>query len=101
MASKKATKTKKSTAKATKKVAPAVAPEIEEHDEEIEADIISPKSKLKKPAEVDAADILPEVAIDEKIDEDAPVIPLEDEEAEELPTLDDEDLNPFGDKWEE
>ena len=106
MASKKETKikkiTKKNTALPAKKGSKKepVSPAIEEIDEsEEEVDIIGSKSKVKKPAEIDAADILPEV--DEKlIDEENPVLPLEDEEAEDAPGLDDEDLNPFGDKWE-
>jgi len=55
--------------------------------------------EIKKPIEIDAADILPEV--EEKVlEEESTVSVLEDEESEEGPSLDSEDLNPFGDKWE-
>ncbi len=60
--------------------------------------------KIALPAgrqEADAPIILPD--LEEKIaDEDAPVVGTEeDEESEETPTLDEEELNPFGDKWEQ
>ncbi len=103
MASKKETKPKKTSSKSGSKkdakktpVAPIVD-EVEENEEEIGS--IETKSKIKKPAEIDAADILPE--IDEKVvDEENPLLAGEDEE-DEVASLDDEDLNPFGDKWEQ
>jgi hypothetical protein len=50
--------------------------------------------------EADAPIIIPD--IEEKIvDEDSPVLGTEDEETEETVTLDEEELNPFGDKWEQ
>lgn len=53
----------------------------------------------KKIIEADTPIILPE--LEEKIvDEEIPA-GTEDEESEETPTLDEEDLNPFGDKWEQ
>ncbi|MDD5165463.1 MAG: hypothetical protein PHG25_02925 [Candidatus Pacebacteria bacterium] len=101
MASKKVTKAiKKSAVKTSKKeVTPKVA-DVEENEDE-DADIASPKNKIVKPLEVDAvADILPEV--DEKVvDEENPLLAVEDEESEDAISLDSEDLNPFGDKWEE
>ena len=56
----------------------------------------------KKMVEADAPIILPE--LEEKIiDEEVPVpgVETEDEESEETPTIDEEDVNPFGDKWEQ
>ncbi|MES2314604.1 MAG: hypothetical protein V4524_01555 [Patescibacteria group bacterium] len=99
MASKKVTKAvKKSATKASKKEVAPVIPDVEENDEE--ADAVSLKSKTAKPLDVDPADILPEV--DEKVvDEENPLHVLEDEESEDAISLDSEDLNPFGDKWEE
>ena len=106
MASKKETKSKKADLISVKKSAPkksSVAPvaveEIDEHDEE-EIGALETKGKAKKPVEIDAADILPEV--DEKIvDEENPLIASEEEESDDEVSLDDEDLNPFGDKWEQ
>ena len=97
MARTKETKSKKASVKNSKKKQPPAVVEIEEKEEEI--DILSPKGKAKKPVEIDAADILPEV--DEKIDEETVALSLEDEESEDVASLDAEDLNPFGDKWEE
>ena len=104
MASKKETKIKKISKKSVKKDVKKIpaAPVIEEveENEEVEADIIGAKGKVKKPAEIDTADILPEV--DEKIvDEENPLLVGEEEETDEEASLDDEDLNPFGDKWEQ
>jgi hypothetical protein len=54
----------------------------------------------KKIIEADAPIILPE--LEEKVVDEEVVVPgAEDEESEETPTLDEEDLNPFGDKWEQ
>jgi hypothetical protein len=55
----------------------------------------------KKVVEVDAPIILPE--LEEKIvdEETPPIIGVEEDEAEEVPTIDEEDVNPFGDKWEQ
>jgi len=101
MATKKEIKPKKMAAKtpvkANKKTTKPVVAVVEETDEE-EIDIVTPKSASKKPLEIDVAEILPET--DEKIDEEAPVIGAEDEESEEGLSLDEEELNPFGDKWE-
>lgn len=49
--------------------------------------------------EIESPLIIPD--IEEKIaDEDSPVLGVEEEEPDEAPSLDEEDLNPFGDKWE-
>ncbi len=84
----------------SKPVSKPVVAEIEEHDEE-EMIAIEGKGKTKKPLEIDAADILPEVEEKAVIDEENPLLSAEDEESEDAPSLDDEDLNPFGDKWEQ
>ena len=98
MASKKETKSKKAAPKKSL-VAPVAIEEVDEHDEE-EIGALEAKGKAKKPVEIDAADILPEV--DEKIvDEENPLLVGEEEESDEEVSLDDEDLNPFGDKWEQ
>ena len=57
-------------------------------------------TKTKKPLEFD----LPEEAapLDDKIDDDAPAVNEEtDELSSDESTLDDDELNPFGDKWEQ
>ena len=115
MTSKKAKKTKKvSVTKPVKKVdskeskksvkktdIKKVVKKIDEIDEEeIEIDEISTeKGKVKKTLEIDAADILPEV--EEKVlEEESPLLGLEDEDSEDALGLDSEEINPFGDKWE-
>jgi hypothetical protein len=50
----------------------------------------------KKIIEVDALFGIPD---EEKTDEESPVIETEDEESEEVVIPDEEELNPFGDKW--
>ena len=57
----------------------------------------------KKVIEADAPITIPELE-EKAIEEDIPAVAVEgeeEEEAEEAVTLDDEDLNPFGDKWEQ
>jgi len=56
--------------------------------------------KTNKPVEIDTVDILPETE-EKAVDEENPLLALEDEDTEEVASLDDEDLNPFGDKWEQ
>lgn len=71
---------------------------VEAHDEE-EAESVPAKGKIGKPIDlIDAHDpLLPEV--EEKADDEAALAATEEEE--DAPSLDTEDLNPFGDKWEE
>ncbi len=79
----------------TKKV---LAKPIEAHEDGV-AEIDPIPLKNKKPLEIDE----PEVAVagvEEKIEEDPLVAAVEDEESEEA-VLDGEELNPFGDRWEE
>ncbi len=100
MSSKKETKSKKTAPKAAKKIStkPVVAP-IEENDEE-DAVGVDTKSKSSKPIEIDVADALHETP-DEKEVLESVAVESEEEESEDVPSLDAEDLNPFGDKWEE
>ncbi len=84
------TKTKKIVSKV------AVAPE------EIEAEIDILPVKNKKPIEID--ELEPAVILDdkeEKLEEDPLVAATETEEETEEIGIDAEELNPFGDRWEE
>jgi hypothetical protein len=61
------------------------------------------KKEPKKIIEADAPLVIPELE-EKPIEEDVPAVAVEgeeEEETEEAVTLDDEDLNPFGDKWEQ
>jgi hypothetical protein len=95
MARKKVIKINKDLEKGTKKT--NSKPSSDENEEK-DADAPMLENKTKKPAEVDVADILPEV--DEKVDPESP-LEVDEEEEEDMPSLDSEDVNPFGDKWEE
>ena len=99
MASKKGIKSKKAVKKINEKPQKKpVAVEAEEGDPE--TDVIPAKGAAKKPLVIDPVDILPET--DEKLEDDAPLlVGTDEEESEEGPSLDAEELNPFGDKWEE
>lgn len=81
----------------SKKIEPAKpAPE---HDDEEQEEAVADAPKIKKVIEVD--DHEPAIVGDEKLDDDAPV-PGDDENlSSDDASLDDEELNPFGDKWEE
>jgi hypothetical protein len=67
-------------------------------ENEGDADVIP--AKKKKPLEID--ELEPVSVVEEKIEED-PLIGAteEDELASDEATLDTEELNPFGDRWEE
>jgi hypothetical protein len=55
----------------------------------------------KKAIDIEAA-LEPAAIVDEKVEDDLPIAPTEDgEEAAEELSLDDDELNPFGDKWEQ
>lgn len=86
----------------TKKMAP-VAQEHTEDAEQIEntdQDIDAKPGKAKKPIEIDEPEAV--VAGDEKIIEEDPLVgAIEDEESSDEGGLDGEELNPFGDRWEE
>jgi hypothetical protein len=68
----------------------------EENEEE---EVVGPKAK--KSVDLESA-LEPANIIDDKADEEIPVITDDSEESsnEEL-SLDDDELNPFGDKWEQ
>lgn len=85
------------TAKKIKKVAPVTG---EHEEEEVEGGHDDAPSKNKKPIEID--DHEPIIGGEEKVEEDPLIAPSEDDElvGEEL-SLDGEELNPFGDRWEE
>ncbi len=95
----------KPTKKATKAVKNDTSKDVEKNIEEVEEvdieidEVAGGKGKVKKPLEVDAADILPEVE-EKVVEEDVAILGTEDEESEEGLSLDSEDVNPFGDKWE-
>jgi len=85
--------TKKSHSKTTKDH--AAAPATQDEDELKDASVLNEKKII----DVDAA--LEPALIEDKEDEDLPVTPEDtDDPADEL-SLDDEELNPFGDKWEQ
>ncbi len=67
--------------------------------EENEEEIVGPKAK--KSVDLESA-LEPANIIDDKTDDEIPVITDDGEEStsEEL-SLDDDELNPFGDKWEQ
>lgn len=72
-----------------------------ERDAENELDIPeTEETKSKKPVDLEAA-LEPASVIEDKIEED-PLVATEDpEEDEEGLSLDDDELNPFQDKWEQ
>lgn len=77
-----------------KKAATLVNTNIEQEGE------IEAFPKIKKVLEVEEPETV--LGIDEKVDEDgSPLGDSEDELASEDATIDDEEVNPFGDKWEE
>ncbi len=84
--------------KSTKIKAKKSAPVVESTHEETESEIGLVPSKIKKPVELDEPEAV--ASIDEKIEDDPLIAATEEEEVEEV-SLDGEDLNPFGDRWEE
>jgi hypothetical protein len=89
----------KSSSKSKIKEKQSVAnPEIESETTE-EEEIVGPKAK--KSVDIESA-LEPATIIDEKSDDDLPVVTEDGEDSlgDEL-SLDDEELNPFGDKWEQ
>ncbi len=83
--------------KSIKKAAPLkVAKKIEEEEDK---PFVS-KEAIKKTLDIDEL-VPPIVDTDEKIDDEAIIAPDTDGDIEsDEPDLDDESLNPFGDKWE-
>ncbi len=92
-----ATKTRSKISTKTKKAAPTVEEQVEETENTSDLDIAP--SKAKKPIEIDEPE--PVVAIDEKVEEDPLVAAVEEDDSAEEISLDGEELNPFGDRWEE
>ena len=91
------TATKNSRLKSVKTKRVLAKPDVAHEDVAAEPEPILLKSK--KPIEMDEPE--PAVAgVEEKIEEDPLVAAVEDEESEEA-VLDGEELNPFGDRWEE
>jgi len=85
--------TKKSNTKNTK--VRVATPAVQEDDELKDSAIISDKKII----DVDA--VLEPALIEEKGDDEVPVVTEDAEEGGDEISLDDEELNPFGDKWEQ
>ncbi len=91
-----ATATKTSTKSIRPKTKKATV-EVVQEEQIHEADITP--SKVKKPLEIDEPEVVG--GIEEKLEEDPLIGATEDEESSEEASLDGEELNPFGDRWEE
>jgi hypothetical protein len=91
-----ATKSRSRISAKAKKPAPAA-----DHTEvaELEHDIDATPIKAKKPIEIDEPEVA--VGIEEKAEEDPLVAATEEDDSVEEISLDGEELNPFGDRWEE
>jgi hypothetical protein len=85
----------KSTLKKTKVKKVATAPKKNDEEDEV-AESIPVPGKVKVPIEIDEPDTAP--IIDEKAEEDPLVAEVEDELADDSGIED--ELDPFGDKWE-
>ena len=74
---------------------------VTKKDEEVDGanEATVPLTKAKKPLATEFVDIAP--IVEEKTDEDVIEGLEEGEEDEEELTLDEEEINPFGDKWEQ
>ncbi len=90
-------KTRSKIAAKTKKGAPVVEQHTEESDQELDLEL--KPGKAKKPIEIDEPE--PAVAVDEKAEEDPLAVATEEDDSVEEISLDGEELNPFGDRWEE
>ena len=91
----------KKTKKTTKEELKKKAPEVSDSEEDTETDEEEKVLPLKK-AVIEIDEPEPIVAVDEKIEDDAlPVTDDEDVLGSEEIAIDDEELDPFGDKWEE
>lgn len=91
-----ATKTRSKMATKSKKVAP-VAEHTNEHEQEPDLELKA--GKVKKPIEIDEPE--PAIAVEEKAEEDPLAVATEEDDSAEEISLDGEELNPFGDRWEE
>ena len=89
-----ATATKSSKSKIKKVVGRTDTPSEEaEHEPEIAL------SKSSKPIEIDEPEAV--AAVDEKLEEDPLAAATEEDDSAEEISLDSEEVNPFGDRWEE
>ena len=87
----------KKTKKTAKEEPKKKQPETEEEEDTEEE---KPVSSIKKPLEIDEPE--PILPLEEKLDDDAvPVIDEEDAVGTEETGIDEEELDPFGDKWEQ
>jgi hypothetical protein len=64
-----------------------------------ELDLDLKPGKVKKPIEIDEPE--PAVAVDEKVEEDPLAVATEEDDSADEISLDGEEVNPFGDRWEE
>jgi hypothetical protein len=93
-------KTAPKTVKSKKKVAPATEEQHVEEEvehEEKETDVIP--SKVKKPIEIDEPEA--DVGVEDKTEVDPLLGSAEEDELSDEVSLDGEEINPFGDRWEE
>lgn len=98
MAQKKKISPKKSSSKEKTKVANhETESETNKDTDEIE-EVEGPKAK--KSVDLESA-LEPAVIIDEKTDDDLPLMSDDEDSSSDELSLDDDELNPFGDKWEQ
>lgn len=71
-------------------------PKIDDGDQEADLEI---KPGKTKPIEIDEPE--PIVSIDEKVEEDPLAMPTDEDDSADEISLDGEEINPFGDRWEE
>ncbi|OHA17239.1 MAG: hypothetical protein A3C79_02875 [Candidatus Taylorbacteria bacterium RIFCSPHIGHO2_02_FULL_45_28] len=81
----------------TKKLLPASDTHTKETEQEPVLEIKSGKSK--KPIEIEESEAI--IGVEEKIEEDPLVAPVEEDDSADEISLDGEEINPFGDRWEE
>jgi len=95
-----ATLTRRVKSRAPVKVTKSKSPSAVAHQEEEE--VIKPAVKGKKSLEIELPEEPAVLSLEEKPEDETPVVAEDAEElaAEEV-SLDDDELNPFGDKWEQ
>lgn len=73
----------------------------EDHVEEVERmpNLEAKPSKAIKPIEIEEPDS--GIVVDDKTEEDPLAVPVEEDDSAEEISLDGEEVNPFGDRWEE
>lgn len=87
--------TKSSSSKSKK-----VAPKVDATNDDIGPEIDPINTKNKKLIEIYEPEPIT-AGVEEKIEEDPLIAAVEEEDGEEAVSLDGEELNPFGDRWEE